>query len=79
MKRIWVAKIIPKPRNRLTDDDYHIEAKAYSPEEVVKELLKIKHRAWFELEKVEILRRTDLKGIKERYETRMENTQKGNS
>lgn len=48
-----------KPRNVLVEGDYQQE-EADSPEELLEKLLGIKHRAWFELYKVEIMRKVDI-------------------
>lgn len=59
MRRVWIARIYPKRRNVLVEGDYY-QIEADSPEELLEKLLRIKHRAWFELYKVEIIRKVDI-------------------
>ena len=66
VRRVWIARLHPKPRKAMFQET--IEAD--SPEELLRKPLKIKHRAWFELEKVEMskktsLGKTSLEGLKE--------------
>jgi len=62
MRRYWIARILPKPRNRLKDDDYDV-IEADSIQKLLKKLLKFKY--WYEIEHVQIMRRSDAvkKGI----------------
>jgi len=64
MKKIWLARIILKPRNRLSDNDFDT-VEADTPEALLRKLLKIKHGSWVEIERIELIRKADAikKGI----------------
>jgi len=64
MKKIWLARIILKTRNRLTDDDFDT-VEADTPEQLLRKLLRFRHSSWVEIERIELIRKADAikKGI----------------
>lgn len=56
-----VARIYPKNRNVLRKGQYH-QIEADSPEKLLRKLLETKHKAWYEIYRVEIIRKIRARG-----------------